>query len=315
MAFCFKRKESVAKAVKRLGFERNEDALKCLKKCRDSEAVHCVRKDIKKVRAVLRLVRTEITKKSYRRQINLLREAADQLTATRDAYVTTAALRDLSRHFKGQLASGAWHHIRAAMQNALVTENRRFAKDKSARKVQRLLRRQARELDELDVARKGWRAICLGVKSSYGEGRQAYQTVLKNPTPENFHEWRKRAKDLWYQIRLLRPIWPEQMDAMANELKELTEYLGDDHDLVMLNEAVEKQGGGDGEFPEFESLNGLIKQRQSELQKAALALGARFYAEKPAAFCARLAGYWRTWRREKKGWRSADLADARVTGV
>src|SRR6185369_16460521 len=156
----------------------------------------------------LRLVRTEITRKSYRRQIKLLREAADQLTAARDAYVTTAALKDLSRHFKSQLASGAWHHIRAAMQNALVMENRRFAKDKSARKVQRLLLRQAKELDELDVARKGWKAIYPGVKSSYGEGRQAYQTVLKSSTPENFHEWRKRAKDLWYQIRLLRPIWP-----------------------------------------------------------------------------------------------------------
>src|SRR5258708_3938354 len=167
MAYCFTRKESVAKAVRRVGCERNEDALECLKKCRDSGAIHCVRKDIKKVRAVLRLVRTEVPKKSYRRQIKLLREAANQLTAPRDAYVKAAALKDLSHHFKGQLAPGAWHPIRAAMQNALVTESRRFAKNKSAKRVQRLLRRQAKELDDLAVSGKGWKAICRRIKTSY----------------------------------------------------------------------------------------------------------------------------------------------------
>jgi hypothetical protein len=50
----------------------------------------------------------------------------------------------------------------------------------------------------------------------------------------------------------------------------------------------------------LEILNGLIEQRQRELRAAALALGARFYAEKPSTFCDRLGGYWQTWRREKK---------------
>lgn len=28
------------------------------------------------------------------------------------------------------------------------------------------------------------------------------------PSVENLHEWRKRVKDLWYQVRLLTPLWP-----------------------------------------------------------------------------------------------------------
>ena len=55
MAYRFKKKESVAKAVKRLGRERIEHALECLKDANRAEAVHGVRKDIKKTRAVLRL--------------------------------------------------------------------------------------------------------------------------------------------------------------------------------------------------------------------------------------------------------------------
>src|ERR1051325_4660208 len=100
MAFRFKRKESVTKAARRLGRGRAEGALQCLEDCSQAEAIHCVRKEIKKARAVLRLVRANITKKACRRLTALLREAANHLAATRDAYVTTKALKDLTGHFK-----------------------------------------------------------------------------------------------------------------------------------------------------------------------------------------------------------------------
>ena len=63
MSFRFKKKESISKAVHRLTAGRIEDALGCLEHCDHAEAIHCARKDIKKVRAVLRLVRTRIRKK------------------------------------------------------------------------------------------------------------------------------------------------------------------------------------------------------------------------------------------------------------
>src|SRR5436190_5187254 len=101
MAFCFKRRESVVKAVRRLGRERIEHALECLKECDHTEAIHCARQDIKKVRAVLRLVRTAIPKKAYCCVRDPLRDAANQLAAPRDAYVKTQTLRNLAQHFKG----------------------------------------------------------------------------------------------------------------------------------------------------------------------------------------------------------------------
>lgn len=300
MAFSFKRNESVAKAIRRLGRQQMDDALDCLKDCRRVEAIHCVRKDIKKARAVLKLARADLSKKSYRRETKLLREAAKHLAPTRDAFIITKALKDLAAHFKGQLAPGALRHIRLPLQSALDKEAKQFAKQKTARTVQRLVGRAAKDFDQLDVRCKGWKAVSAGVKTSYRQGRQAFQIACDAPSPENLHEWRTRAKDLWYQVRLLQPIWPEQMDAMAEELKVLGELLGDDHDLFMLQQAVEQHGVGNDRVPEVEALNGLIDQRQQELRAKALALGARFYTEKPSAFCGRLAGYWRIWRRKKE---------------
>jgi CHAD domain-containing protein len=300
MAFCFKRKESVAKATRRLGRDRMEHALECLKECDRIGAIHCARKDIKKTRAVLRLVRTEIQKGRRRRMTNLLKEAARHLAAPRDAYVRARTLKNLAQHFKGQLAPGALRHVRAELRNDSDKEMRRFVKKKSVRRVARVLRGVAKKSDGLKVSGKGWKALAPGVKRAYGDGQQAYRTALKDPVPENFHQWRKGAKDLWYQVTLLQPLWPEQMEATAHELEQLGECLGDDHDLALLQQAVEEKYAGDGNTRELATLKGLIDERQRELRASALALGSRFYAEKPSAFCNRLAGYWRIWRREKR---------------
>lgn len=298
MAYCFKRKESVAKAVRRLGRERIEHAFECLKGSDRSEVIHCARKDIKKVRAVLRLVRARIPKKDFRRLVATLRKAAGQLAAARDAQVKIQTLRKLEEHFKNQLAPGALRRVRAELRKNLADQMKRFAKEKATRAVEKTLHGEMKALQQLKVSGSGWKTVGPGVKATYRAGRRAYRTVLSDRSPENFHEWRKRAKDLWYHVRLLQPVWPEQMDAMASELDALGEALGDGHDLFVLRQSVEQLGNGQAR--EVEILKGLIEERGAELRTAALMLGARLYAEKPAMLCNRLAGYWHTWRREKK---------------
>ena len=41
--------------------------------------------------------------------------------------------------------------------------------------------------------------------------------------------------------------------------------------------------------------------RHQELRSKALALGKRFYAEEPDAFCDRLGAYWEAWWKEPDG--------------
>ena len=206
MAFCFKKNEPVGKAIRRLGRERIESALECLKDVGRAEAVHGARKDIKKTRAVLRMVRANIGKKEFRRFARRLRDAATDLAAPRDAYVKVQTLQNLTRRFKGQLAPGALRRVRLELRHAFDEEKKRFGSEKVTRPVERTLRRVAEELEHLEVSGKGWNAISPGVKAAYSLGRCAYQTALKDSSPENFHEWRKRAKDLWYQVSLLRPV-------------------------------------------------------------------------------------------------------------
>src|SRR5262249_24070992 len=206
MAFRFKRKESVAKATRRLGRDRAEHGLECLKRCERVKAIHCARKDIKKQRAVLRLLRAEIPKRCRRDITKVLREAAEDLAAPRDAYVKARTLKKLARHFKGQLAPGALRHTRGEFRSDSNKEMRRFAKKNRVKRVTRILRGVAKKWVRMKVRRKGWKALAPGVKEAYAKGQEAYRTVLKDPAAENFHQWRKGAKDLRYDVALLRPL-------------------------------------------------------------------------------------------------------------
>src|SRR4029078_8212669 len=69
---------------------------KALKICEpDPKAIHSTRKEIKKLRALLRLTRHEIGKKDFKDVLKGLREAAGYLAPARDAHVKTQAFQDL----------------------------------------------------------------------------------------------------------------------------------------------------------------------------------------------------------------------------
>ncbi len=296
MSFAFRKKESVHKGICRLVCKRIERALECLDAKDKPGAVHGVRKEIKKLRSILRLVRSELGTRNYRRETAALREMAGHLAGARDAYVKLQAFEHLIEHFHGQLAKQPFIETRKALQENCRGEIKQFLEAGSAKVVRGLLQKMARRSEDFKIKSDGWTAIAPGVKWSYGCGRQSYQEVLSDPNPETFHEWRKRVKDLWYHLRLLSPIWPEQMSAAAQTLGQLSDYLGDDHDLVLLEQQVKKKDHIPPE--ELETLNGLVELRHKELRGAALAIGARYYAEKPAVFCKRLGQYWKTWAEE-----------------
>ena len=88
------------------------------------------------------------------------------------------------------------------------------------------------------LERDSFQALSDGLERTYRRGRRDFRAARSEPTVEALHEWRKRAKQLWYHHSLLRPLWPPVMQAVGDEAHELSDRLGDDHDLAMLAEWV-----------------------------------------------------------------------------
>jgi CHAD domain-containing protein len=144
------------------------------------------------------------------------------------------------------------------------------------------------------LSREGFAALRPGLTRIYAQGRKAMKKAYRECTDDQFHEWRKRVKDHWYHNRLLGRTWPEVMSARIEELKRLSDLLGDDHDLAVLCDILETEG--QAMDADAETLICLCRRRQEELRADARDLGERLYAKSPECLAGELEGYWKAWR-------------------
>jgi CHAD domain-containing protein len=268
-AFRLKQGEPVPEGIARMARGRIDHAIDALTDASE-EGVHDARKDMKKLRALLRLVRGEIGDKVYRRESACFRDAARELSGVRDADVMLATLADLEERYGADTG---------AIRQELEAHRIRTAGGgrKQAAKVATAMLKEARgRVADWPLERDGFEALEAGLRRTYRRGRRDWRAAESDPSTENLHEWRKRAKDLWYHCLILQESWKPVMRALADEAHELSDRLGDDHDLAVLVEWG------------AEPLEPLIATRRRELQEEAFAYGPRLYSDKPKAFVRRI---------------------------
>jgi CHAD domain-containing protein len=151
----------------------------------------------------------------------------------------------------------------------------------------------------LPLDRDGWELIAPGLHRSYRRGRKRLRTVEEDATVTNLHELRKRVKDLWYELRLIRDADKHTIGSLADHAHDLSDHLGDDHDLALVREEAQRRSAAFSEPGDQRHLLELIDQRRGELQYAAISLGDRIYTDKPKKFTKRLEKRWEAWRERK----------------
>jgi CYTH domain-containing protein/CHAD domain-containing protein len=289
--------EDAAAGVRRVILGRLEKATGRLREASDgdalAESIHGARKDLKKARAALRLIREDLGEKTFKRENRALGDAGRLLSASRDAEVKLETLESLVEGDAGDAPPGPTALWRAA----LIADRDRIV-DADADQTDAAvaaIEAVAARLPEWKIGHTGWELLAPGLDTAYREGRDAFAALTGSPDVEAVHDLRKRGKDLWYQLRLLRDAWPAVLEPTAEEVHDFTESLGDHHDLAVL--AADLAGREEVDPAPREVLRGLIAAAQADLVADARSRGARVYAEKPKAFGRRLHAYWRVWRR------------------
>jgi hypothetical protein len=87
------------------------------------------------------------------------------------------------------------------------------------------------------------------------------------------------------------------IDGIADQAHELSDYLGDEHDLTVLAQTSVANKDSLQEAT-LSALLALIERYQSDLRKKALSLGRRLYEERPKVFAKRFAHLWTEWVHE-----------------
>jgi CHAD domain-containing protein len=288
MGFRLKLREPLPDGLKRVFREQIDSALRlCRHPARQrGVTVHEVRKHLKKLRAAMRLAVGEVGKNQHKYEDRCVREIGRLVSDLRDAQVRLQTLIQLRDEAAKKSEKNSFPRIEELL--SLERESFSAAFDGWQKQAIPKLERAEECLSKWPLNGITWKQICGAVEKIYKRGQRGLAKTIKKPVPENFHAWRKRVKDLWYQLRILQPLNRVVLDEMAHDADVLGELLGREHDFDFLMARLEKESGDDALRDELARLQKLIRKRGRRLCRDALELGRRFYAEPPKAFAKRI---------------------------
>jgi CHAD domain-containing protein len=243
-------------------------------------AVHETRKGLKRLRATVRLARDELGGEVYRRENSAFRDAGRRLAGARDSRVLLETLDALTdRYLDG--VPGRFQRFRRTLVGQHGAAQRQLREGAAVAEVRGELGAARARVRDWHLEREGLDAVASGFERIYRRGRCAYRVACGEPSTENLHELRKRTKDLWYAAQIVRPASPKKMKRIARRAHELSNLIGEDHDLAILGQrAGERRDRFAGETDVGE-LAGLVERRRDELRREAMDIGSRLFGKKP----------------------------------
>ena len=302
MAFQLKPNESVRAGLLRVTARELARAQAELRsQGRQDDALHEVRKSLKRARAILRLVREELGDEAYHRENFAFRDAARPLTEVREAAVLVETVDALIGAGGDAREAAAFGSVREALlRHQHAVAKRVLANGRTFARVAKALEASQARLPAWPIERDHWLALEAGLGLVYRAGRRALAAAAKAPSVSHLHEWRKQSKYLWHQLQLLEPAWRAAEAELGEQAHQLSVLLGEDHDLAVLRRLVKTKPGLYGGQRAVKSLIALIDRRRGELHRRAFALGEQLYRDPTALFQKRMGRYWKRWRTQAR---------------
>ena len=265
-------REQLDMSIERLEGDTGEDL---------GTAVHETRKSLKRLRATVRLARDEIGDEAYRRENVALRDAGRRLGGARDSQVLLETLDALTDRYPDQAPPERFERFKRTLVGQHGAAQRRLHEGAAVAEVVGELRRARARVADWRLEREGLDALAPGFKRIYRRARRAYRTARQEPTTENLHELRKRAKYLWYAAQIARGAVPKKMKRIARRAHELSNLIGEDHDLALLAQRATERSDRIPDATAAGDLELLVERRRDELQREALDLARRLFRKKP----------------------------------
>jgi CHAD domain-containing protein len=299
MGYRIKRKERVAKAVRRIVKEQLRGAIKAARdrEVAQEERVHEVRTRLKRSRAALAIIRNRAGK-AAERDVTRLRDTGRILAKPRDLAVQAETFRllgaDLQRELPPRLLA------------RLAKAERQLQGELRPKRVERELRRTAKQLRALREGLGRWevshggRTVGEGVTETYRKARRALDEARARPSQQRFHDWRKQVKALSYELRMIADAVPELGTTLMPKVERLAELLGHVHDVDCAKATVELHPRWFGGDADSAAVMGLLDERRAELEREALVLAESVFAGRAKDVRTLVETGWQVWRKRRK---------------
>ncbi|HXD20330.1 MAG TPA: CHAD domain-containing protein [Vicinamibacterales bacterium] len=292
MAFRLKKGAPVATEVRRIVLRQLEAAISELHSVGDpqsDEAVHDARRRVKKIRAIIRLVRP-VLDKAYRSVDDDLRNVARMLAPVADGRGIIETLDELARRYGKALPPGTLEAARKGVIRHGARADRETAERGVLEAAAGTLRSERKRIKHWHITAQGFRAIGPGLEESYRRARRMMILAWSKPKPSHFHTWRRYVKDHWFHVRLLEGRCGYHLVGYERRIEALDGVLGEYHNVILLRDVLVT----DVDLPREETARCLrvVARYQRLLRRHAELLGVGIYTERPRRFVRRIRHLW-----------------------
>jgi CHAD domain-containing protein len=255
------------------------------------DAVHQARKAIKRLRALLALIRPAISPTVYKTTQEHLKSVARSVANLRDAQAMLGTIAKIARNDPVLGASPMAVALSAHLEARRTAHGQKVnrAVGVAARKAMREVRETFAQLTLTDDS---FKPIEQSLETNYRAARLAMKHAFDDGQDAAFHEWRKLVQRHWRHLQLLGEVWPKGIQPHITLARHLSEILGDDHDYSVLAALAATEAEALGDADVVDAYVTRCLEHQAALRKEAAIFGARCFAEKPRSFAVRMRIYW-----------------------
>jgi len=292
--------QPVGEEIRRIAGRQLAAAIEQLRVGRDKrslDTIHAARRCVKKVRALLRLVRPALERidPSTERRLRNVNHMCGSIT---DATAIATTWRDLAKNYRRILPPSTLAALRAELERRREEALRRARHEHIRETVTAMLVKERSKVANWRLRRKGFPAVAPGLEKNVRAARRAMARTLAAPNADHYHTWRRRVKTLWLHLRLLEARCGQGLAGDRAQLESLDGVLGQCHDCALLQQALQS----DVVLSRQQAAHCLraLRRHQLVLRGRAYELGRRLHEKKPKQFIAHVQTLWRAQARRAR---------------
>jgi CHAD domain-containing protein len=227
--------------------------------------VHDVRVLMKKSRAAIKLLKSQIDEETFDKEYGTLREAGRIMSTWRETSVHRKLIKTLKKKFPrlfSQLTGNEKINLllsKPEINGAPSPEMKQGLENIINLLLKSGYRWRFRKMNSLDP-----HLLLKELETTYKSVAACYLTARNYPKTANFHEFRKKTKDFLYQLYFFKALNPKSAKDLEKRLDSLAQNLGRYNDFAMLIDTLGYKYNANEISGPFDELSLIIKQEQDK---------------------------------------------------
>jgi CHAD domain-containing protein len=244
------------------GYLREAHTMLKLSSVPDERVVHDVRVLMKKSRAVLKLIKSQVDPEAYERDYYSFREVGRIMCSWRETSVHRKTLKELKKGYSKIFSLVQLEKLDALLRKPETSVEPTACLKNDLENIDELLNKAGYRLRFQSMGNLDPKILISELDNTYNNVVEKYLVCRNNPKPVNIHQFRKRAKDFLYQLWFFRPLNPSMVKTLEKRLDAMTQNLGKFNDLAQLVETLGYKYSASANLPALDELIVVIREEQ-----------------------------------------------------